>query len=260
MLNSLWVGNHLGYLERLSVVSAMAVGHEFTLWSYEPEKLQHVPDGVILRDAAEVMPRERLITYADTGSVALGANFWRYEMLAKGLGYWVDMDLYFVRPLDFAEDHVFGWEYEGWINNALLIAPAGSAMVSDLLSIPKPNRRPPWFGPKRSIAFYWQRLVKGPIGLEDMPWGTFAAGLVTYVMKKNGLQKFAKSPDIFYPVRWKDARTLYDPAEVVEAMLSPETRTVHMWHSRLIGLFDKPPATGSYIDLACRKHNIDTSF
>ncbi|MEL6873838.1 MAG: hypothetical protein AAGM33_00020 [Pseudomonadota bacterium] len=259
-LNSLWVGNKLSYLERLCLVSGLATGHEFTLWSYEPEKLEGVPDGVELRDAAEVMPRDRLLTYADTGSVALGANFWRYELLARDLGYWVDMDFYFLRPFDFAEDHVFGWEYEGWVNNAVLLAPAGSAMVHDLNTIPQPNQRPPWFGPKRSLAFYWQRLTKGPIGLDEMPWGTYASGLVTHVIKKNRIENHARPPTVFYPVRWKDARALYEPAEVVEGMLADDTCAVHMWHSRLVGLFDKPPAPGSYIDVACRKHDIDTSW
>ena len=67
-------------------------------------------------------------------------------------------------------------------------------------------------------------------------------------------------PEIFYPVRWKDARSVYEPAEVVEAMLTPETRAVHLWHSRLHGLRDNPPAPGSYIDLACKRFGIDPTI
>ena len=258
-LNSLWVGNRLGYLERLCLVSGLATGHKFTLWSYAPDKLEGVPEGVELRNAADIMPEERLLRYADTGSVALGANFWRYELLSRGLGYWVDMDFYFLRAIDFTDDYVFGWEYAGWINNAVLLAPPQSKMVADLNSLPQANVRPPWFGPKRSLAFYWQKLTKGPISLEEMPWGTYASGLVTHVIKSNGLEPHAKSPTTFYPVEWKDARILYGPAEIVESKLSQDTCAVHMWHSRLVGLFDKPPAKGSYIDLACQKHGIDTS-
>lgn len=258
-LNSLWVGNRLGYLERLCLTSAVAVGHPVTLYSYEPEKLIGVPHGVELRDAAEVMPRKQLVHYSDSGSVALGANFWRYAMLAKGLGFWVDMDFYFLRPLEFESEYVFGWEYEGWINNAVLLAPADSQMVHDLLDIPQPNRRPPWYGPRRSLLFYWERLRKGHVGVEDMPWGTYSSGLVTYVANKNRLNAFAQSPDVFYPVRWKDAQNLYGPAVEVERLIGPETRAVHMWHSRLGGLHKYPPPAGSYIESACRKHDIDTS-
>ncbi|MGO9423409.1 hypothetical protein, partial [Roseiarcus sp.] len=37
-LNSLWIGEQLGYVERLTMVSALSVGHPFTLYSYTPEK------------------------------------------------------------------------------------------------------------------------------------------------------------------------------------------------------------------------------
>ncbi len=256
-LNSLWVGNRLGYLEQLCLRSAVSLGHPFTLYSYMPDQLVDVPPGVDVADAADIMPEDRLLRYSDTGSVQLGANFWRCWLLEKGVGYWVDMDLIFLRPLDFEQSYVFGWEYENWINNALLWAPADSPFVRDLIDIPKPNRRPPWYGPRRSLAFYWQRFRKGRIGLEDMPWGTYSSGLVTYLVKKHKLTRCALPPHVFYPVRWKDARTLYDPAAVVEAMLHQETRTVHMWNSRLVGLSDKPPPDGSYVDVQCRLHGVD---
>jgi hypothetical protein len=204
------------------------------------------------------MPRERLLTYADSGSVALGANLWRYELLAKGLGYWVDMDFYFIRPLDYTAEHVFCWEYEGWINNALLRAPADSAFVRDLTTIPQPNVCPPWYGPRRRLGFYWQRLTKGHMGLEHYPWGTFSSGLVTHSVRKNELQPYALSPDHFYPVRWKDARMLYGPVDELEALLSEETRAVHMWHSRLVGLKEKPPEPGTYMHKICTRLGIDT--
>lgn len=254
--NSLWVGPRLDYLERLCLASAAAAGHPFTLWSYDPDKLEGVPPGTDLRDAAEVMPRERLLRYRDSGSVALGANLWRIELLAKGLGCWVDMDFIFLKPFDFG-DYIFGWEYENWINNAVLYAPKDSPMVADLQAIPQPNRRPPWYGPRRTLHFYWRRFREGRIELEDYPWGTFSAGLVTHVVKTNKLQGKAQPPEVFYPVRWKDARALYEPAALVEGMVRPETCAVHMWNSRLQGLKEKPPAPGSYVDLACRRFDVD---
>ena len=53
-LNSLWIGEQLGYLEKLTLASALSVGHSFTLYSYTPEKLREVPNGVEIRDANEV--------------------------------------------------------------------------------------------------------------------------------------------------------------------------------------------------------------
>src|SRR3546814_7535801 len=60
------------------------------------------------------------------------------------------------------------------------------------------------------------------------------------------------------PVRYKDALALYEPARRVNAMLTPRTIAVHMWHSRLQGLRDAPPAPGSFIDEMCRRYEVDT--
>ena len=257
-LNSLWVGPKLNYLERLCLASAKAMGHQFTLWSYNPANLEGVPPATDLRDAAEVMPQERLLCYRDTGSIALGANLWRIELLAKGLGCWVDMDFIFLKPLHDNSGYLYGWEHEGRINNAVMLAPANSKMVYDLRTIPQPNRRPPWFGPLKTVQFYWSRLRHGRMELEDYPWGTFSAGLLTYAVRKNKLEKYAEAAEVFHPIRWKDAREVYGPAEEVEAMLSPETRAVHLWHSRLQGLRDSPPPKGSYIAKMCDLYGIDT--
>ena len=87
VLNSLWVGGDLTYVEQLSLLSAMAQGHQFKLHSYAPEKLGGVPRGVEVCDASDVMPKDMLISYAECeNGVALGANLWRYHMLAQGLG------------------------------------------------------------------------------------------------------------------------------------------------------------------------------
>jgi hypothetical protein len=123
--------------------------------------------------------------------------------------------------------------------------------------VPKANKRPPWFGPRRSLLFYLERLKRGHIGLEDMPWGTFSAGLVTYLVKKHRLTEFALSPDVFYPVRWKDARILYGPAEAVEQAISDDTVTVHLWHSRLGELKQASPPEGSYVAKVAAKLGVD---
>ena len=257
-LNSLWVGDHLGYIEQLCLASALAVGHRFTLYSYSPDTLRGVPEGIDLRDAREVMPEDKLVRYSDSGAIQLGANFFRYALLAKNLGYWVDMDFCFLKALDFEESYVFGLEYENWINNALLRIPSQSAMASDRCNIPQTNRRPPWYGPKRTALYYWARLTKGDVRVQDLPWGTFSSGMVTFLAKKHGVAEQAQSPAVFYPVRWKDARALFGPAEIIEKMITPKTHAVHMWYSRLIGLVDKPPPRDSFIDTLCKKYGIET--
>lgn len=263
-LNSLWIGEQLGYVEQLCLVSALAVGHPFTLYSYNPRILRGVPDGIEIRDAREVMSELKLQNYYNSTQ---GSDFFRYALMTKSLGYWVDMDVYFLRPLDFKEPYVFGWEYEdnveGWprhvINGAILRIPAQSGMLRDLCELPKTNWRPSWFGPKRTLLYYYRRLTVGDVRIVDLPAGTFGPDLVTYVAKKHRLADRAQKPWVFYPVRYKDIPALFGPADAIEKMLKPDTRAVHMYHSRLAGLREKPPPRGSYMELACHRHKIDTN-
>jgi hypothetical protein len=200
------------------------------------------------------------VRYSDTGAVALGANFFRYALLAKGLGYWIDADFYFLKTLNFKEKYVFGWEYENTINNAVVWAPPDSMLVRDLCELPFSNRRPPWFGPRRSLSYYWKTLKQGrSVSVQDLPWGTFSTGMLTYLARKHRVATQAQKPTVFYPIRWKDARLVYGPAEEVERMISTETHAVHLWHSRLVGFSDKPPPKGSYMDKICKHVGVETS-
>jgi len=246
-LNSLWVGDRLDYLEQLCVLSGLAAGHAFNIYSYEPEKLRGVPSGAIVRDAAEVMPRERLLTYAECGSYALGANFWRYELLALGLGYWVDLDLLLMKPLESDQDYVFGREQEGTINTAVLLAPKESGLVRDLNALPEKVGCPPWYGPRRSALYYMRRLRHGPLRLQDHPWGTFGPGMFGYLVKKHRLIDYAAEPDVFYPVSWREAASLYGPAEKVEEQLTERTRGIHLYNSQLRELAKSRPPEGSFM-------------
>ncbi|WP_395622891.1 hypothetical protein [Sphingomonas daechungensis] len=247
VLNTLWVGDQLGKLEQLCVLSGLAAGHPYHVYSYEPDKLRGVPDGAEVRDAAEVMPRHRLLAYAECNSYALGANFWRYEMLRQGRGYWVDLDVLVLRPFDLDQPYVFGTEEQGTVNNAVMLAPPDSPLVEDLVSLPERIGCPPWYGPRRSAQYFLRRLKEGRLRLQDYPWGTFGPGMLGYLVGKHRLSEFAAAPEVFYPLSWRDVTKLYGPAEEVDALLTPETRGIHLYNSQLRELAKSRPPAGSYM-------------
>jgi len=253
--NSLWFGSELGYLEQLSIKSALALGHRYTLYSYEPETLRGVPAGVDLRDAAEVMSDPKRIKHFAGKFKALGSDFFRYELLAKDLGYWVDLDLIFLKPFDFAEAHVFGWEREGSINGAVLKMPADSPMLKVLREIPERNWCPPFFGPRRKLEYYWQRL-RGDVELEDLPWGVAGPGLITYLAEKMGYAKDAQAKPVFYPIDYFEAEILFASPAEVEQRLSPDTHAIHMWHSRIVKRAGTVPEPGSYLAQQCERFGV----
>jgi len=255
-LNSLWIGEHLGYVERLTMVSALSVGHPFTLYSYTPDKLCGVPDGVEVRDANEVVPYQTLARYFDGGWAALGTDFFRYAVQAKGLGYWVDLDLYFIRPIDFQEEYVFGWENETSINGAVLRLPPDSGMVRELCGISHVNWKPPFYGARKTAIFCWRRLTEGDIRPENYRWGTFGPTFLTYLAKKYRLSNLAKERSVFHPVRHRDAKLFCGPPGPVENQITTETRALHLWHSVLNQEARVSPPPGSYLEAACRRHRL----
>jgi hypothetical protein len=255
-LNSLWIGDKLGYVERLTMVSALLVGHPFRLYSYNAEILCGVPSGVEVRDANEVVEYSALARYFDGGHhAALGTDFFRYEMQAKGIGYWVDLDFYFLRPLDFREDYVLGWEHETSINGAILRLPSDSAMVRELCQIPQLNWRPPFYGLRKTAKFYWRRMSQGDIRPENYSWGTFGPAILTYLAKKHRVANRAQKRPVFYPILHCEAKRVYGPPKWVEQQLTRETRAVHLWSSVLSRETTTAPP-GSWLDVVCRRHGL----
>lgn len=255
MINTLWFGERLGYLERLSIASAQAVGHAVTLYSYDYRTLSGVPEGVDVRDAREVMSDPRRTKLFEGRFKALGSDFFRYEIFQHRLGYWADLDVIFLKPLAFAQDYVFGWENDGIsVNGAVLRLPAGP-VLDELRAIPEENWCPPFFGPRRKLAYLAQR-IRGPVKLEDLPWGAAGPAMITYLARKHGVLGQAQPKEVFYPLPYDRAQALFDKSEVVESLVQPTTVAIHMWNSRLRDLVDQPPPDDSYIAKLCRQHGV----
>src|SRR5262249_9438063 len=134
--------------------------------------------------------------------------------------------------------------------------PAQCGMIEELCELPKINWRPPFFGPRRTLLFYWARLTKGDIHPEDHEWGTFGPALITYLTKKHGVAKLAQERSVCCPIRYHEDDIFDGPPASVESKLTPLTRAVHLWHSRLAGPAKSSPPPGSYLEAACRRHGI----
>jgi hypothetical protein len=101
-ISVLWIEGPLSRLEQLSVVSMMACGHKVRLFTYAPGLV--VPHGVMLADAAEIIPREQLFrskTVVGTGSWGPFSDIFRFKLLHDLGGVWSDLDLVFLKPIDF---------------------------------------------------------------------------------------------------------------------------------------------------------------
>lgn len=112
-VNAMWIGNSLSACELLTIKSFLNNGHKFVLWAYDNISTQ-LPSGTILRDASEIIPREKVFSYKYSnqfghgkGSYAGFSDIFRYKLLYLNGGWWVDMDVTCLKPLDFEDDYVF---------------------------------------------------------------------------------------------------------------------------------------------------------
>lgn len=114
VVHGLWIGNRLSVIELLTIKSFLNNGHDFHLWTYE--KIQNLPDGVTVRDASLIIPKSEIIVrkfndpVTGVGKGSVGAPFsdlFRYKLLYEYGGWWVDMDVTCLKPLQFEEPYFF---------------------------------------------------------------------------------------------------------------------------------------------------------
>jgi len=140
--NAIWIGPELGPLHAACLSSFLRHGHRVVLHCYERPK--DTPKGVVVTDASELLPQDRVIRHRKTGSFALFANLLRYEILGAELGLYVDCDVFCIRPIADA-NYIFGWETRGSINSAILKLPPDCPTLAALRAFKDtPNYLPPW--------------------------------------------------------------------------------------------------------------------
>ena len=95
VFRTFWHGPHLTWIAELCLSSFIARGHGVELFSYGP--IDGVPSGVVIRDAAEILPCRQLFLYrggdAKMSAPSLHSNVFRYKLLHDIGGWWIDADV-----------------------------------------------------------------------------------------------------------------------------------------------------------------------
>lgn len=239
----LWIGE-LSAVERACMRSVLRQGHTLTLWTYGP--VQGVPDGVVKRDAAEILPESSIVRH-HSGSVALFANRFRYELIRRGLGTWLDTDVYLLAPLDLERAYLMGREEADVIASSILRLPMDCRILRDLLMLFEEEIIPFWMPLSARIASRWRLLVDGRTGIERMPWGSLGPRALTAYARAYGVAGEAHRPAVFYPVNWRQADWIKSPRLGLEQMISADTVAVHLWNECIKGFKHLPAPEGSFL-------------
>ncbi|MEE8576466.1 MAG: glycosyltransferase [candidate division Zixibacteria bacterium] len=118
-------------MERLSISSFLHHGHPYHLYVYDDID---VPDGVVLQDADEIIPRGQIFKqYGERESYAGFANLFRYKLLLDKGGIWADTDIVCLKPITYGMKCVFvaerPWPDIIQANNCFIKVPAESEVM-----------------------------------------------------------------------------------------------------------------------------------
>ena len=137
IIHALWVGKTLSLIELLTLYSFTHHGHIIYLWTYG-EIETALPPGVIIQDANLIIPEKEIFYKKDKDPVAgvgkgsIGAPFsdlFRYKLLYEYGGWWVDMDVTCLKPLDISEPYFFRGHLILDVIGNVIKCPKGSELM-----------------------------------------------------------------------------------------------------------------------------------
>jgi Glycosyltransferase sugar-binding region containing DXD motif len=206
VIQGLWIGEELSMMERLSIASFLANGHEFHLYVYSDVK--HIPAGTVVRDGEEILPASAIFRYRENGSHAGFSNFFRYELLWKYGGWWVDLDTVCLTPFRFENEYVIGSEP---------IASGGCHPISGVLKSP----------PQSPLMRYLNEACRAK-NTETLRWGETGPKLVAEAMGRFSLEEYMQVSEVFCPFGWYEWDKAIDPSFALSS--DTPARAVHLWN------------------------------
>lgn len=139
IMQSLWIGPKLSNMEKLSMQSFIDNGHKYHLYTYG--EVDGIPDGVIIKDGNEILDKSEIYRYK-SGSVSAFSNLFRFTLLYKKGGYWVDTDMICVKPFKLDNEYIIPTEPDAEysyniITSSFLKMPKGSKVALKGIEIQK---------------------------------------------------------------------------------------------------------------------------
>lgn len=228
LVRTFWHGPPLSYYHRACLASFVSKGVGVELFAYDA-RLQ-VPAGVVVRDAREILDDSGLQGGMGRTRAGQHSNRFRYALLHRLGGWWVDTDVMLLGDTLPSGDHFVAHYDPKGLNTAVLAFPAGSPVT------------------QRAIAAY-----EAHIATEPKPrWGALGPDLITRVIRDLGLQHTSQPAETTYPIHWLELILMLDPKRRAEAEAKcARASFLHLWDGwwRDCGIpmeFRPPP--GSFLD------------
>jgi hypothetical protein len=212
IIQSLWIGSKLSTMEKLSIESFLHNGHQFHLYTFG--ELYDVPKGTVIKKAEKIIPQTKIFRDADRETYAGFSNFFRYTLLHKCGGFWVDLDVICLKKFDFRSHIIFASEQDSdgtqIITSCVLKTPPGNSLMNSACEF------------------------CSNIDTKNYHFGQAGPYMLGRLVRESKYERYAVPKNTFCPIPyfdwWKiisDKPTVQDE---VRAMISDEVYTVHLWN------------------------------
>ncbi len=228
IIQSLWIGTELSLLEKLSITSFIKNNHKYILYTYD--KIINLPEGVIIKDANEIIAEKHIFKENKRGSYAIFADWFRWELLYKKGGFWVDTDVICVKPFIFDTDVVFGLESFEQAGTAVLGFPPNHFLTDFFRNIcKKPNTILPYDNSLVKSMKIFRKYTNNSKG--NVRWGE-AGGPKGFskALKHFNLFDTAKPFTFFYPIAYANYDSIFDRTLGNDLNLFSNTYSLHLWN------------------------------
>jgi len=233
IIHALWIGNALGVISRSCLYSFVMRGHEVCLHTYG--EIEDIPKGITVCDANKIIPKNNIFKHKKTGSYALFSDIFRYELLQKVDGIYVDCDVYCLKPLVMpVSGYLLGYEEDNLINGAVLAMPKDSDLSKALLAASRnPYFIPPWYSNRKKSVLKLKKFFGLAKKVSDMPWGIIGPNAITFYVNHFNLSELVEPIDVFYPVHHRCINQLTDSGLSIDDICSTRTSCIHLYNEML---------------------------
>lgn len=184
----------IGLMEFLSIKSFIDNGYKFILYTYNLDdkifnKLNEIFDDFELKDANEIIPFEDYFSDDRGSGVAAFSDYFRFNMLYKLGGVWVDLDMICLNYIDLNKEYIFTQEVDE--------DSAKSRITTSFLKFPQYSD----FG--KNLIQEAEKIINKRT---KIPWGVIGPDFLAQEVKKYRLENFAWDYKRTCQIPWPKAR------------------------------------------------------
>ena len=207
-IKGLWIGSKLSPNELLCIKSYLYHGHQFELYVYD--SVRNVPENVIIKDAAQIIPKSDIFTYTSVHhnrSLAMFSDLFRYKLLYKLGGWWSDLDAVCVKPFDIDQPYVFMQEKlkdnKGTICGGVIKCPKNAQIID----------------------YCFEKSKEMSMNIQNYSWAATGPSLLAQAVEEFNLNHFVTPPSYFSPISFREITRLFTQFD-----LSPATFSIHLFN------------------------------